>query len=270
MSRLSSSSPLDASPAGPLARIDGWPITLANLTDAVAAISETAAAGKGFVVCTLNLDHLVKLRHDGRFRKAYETARFITADGAPVARLARFQAPEIKRTTGADLLLPLAARAAADGTPVYLFGTSPGVLARAGRRLAEAFGGRLDIAGTWSPATGFDPESAEADAAIDRISQSGAKLCFVALGAPKQEIFAARAVTRGCKAGFVCIGAGLDFIAGAQVRAPAAFQRAGLEWLWRLATNPVRLAGRYARCAALLADLTLLDPMRQRLAGRRA
>jgi exopolysaccharide biosynthesis WecB/TagA/CpsF family protein len=244
-------------PLPALAAVDGWPINIANQAEALEAIIDAAHGGEGFALFTLNVDHLVKLRSDATFRRAYREATFVTADGEPVARLARRTEPRIERTTGADLVLPLAEACADAGLPVYLFGTAPDVLARAGARLMQNTGSRLEIAGTLSPAYGFDPESAEADRAIDRIAASGAKVCFVALGAPKQELFAARAKARGIKAGFICIGAGLDFLAGDQVRAPLALQRAGLEWLWRLGSNPRRLALRYAQCGRLLAELTL-------------
>lgn len=261
---------MTASVTRTLATVDGWPITLPNMPSTVEALIAAARAGEGFMACTLNLDHLVKLRRDPAFRKAYGSTRFVTADGTPVAMLARLQHKTIERTTGADLIVPLAEAAAREQLPIYLFGTTPAVLARAGRRLSENLEGRLDIAGTSSPPADFDPEGPDADAALDRIAASGAKLCIVALGAPKQEIFAARAVERGVKVGFVCAGAALDFIAGAQVRAPETLQRAGLEWLWRLMSNPGRLAARYAQCALLLADLALVEPMRQRLSGKRA
>jgi exopolysaccharide biosynthesis WecB/TagA/CpsF family protein len=246
----------------PLAVVDGWPVNLANLEQATSAIISAAKNGQSFSAVTLNLDHLVKLRSSAAFRRAYRHASFVTADGEPVAKLARRQNGSIVRTTGADLVVPLARAAANAGIPVYLFGTSPDVIARAGSYLAQASGaGReLDLAGSTSPGLDFDPEGPEADAALDRIAASGAKLCFVALGAPKQELFSARAVARGVSCGFVNIGAALDFLAGAQVRAPLIMQRSGLEWLWRLASSPRRLAGRYLSCALVLADIVLLGP----------
>ncbi len=256
-------------PIAALARVDGWRITLADLDGAVAAIAGAAERGESFSAVTLNLDHLVKLRRSEPFRRAYRAARFVTADGAPVARLARLTNSAITRTTGADLLVPLAEEAARRGIPVYLFGASGSVLATVGRALSVRSGGTLAIAGTDAPPQGFDPDSAAADAALDRIVQSGARLCFLALGAPKQEILAARAVARGLPVGFVSVGAALDFVAGAQTRAPAAMRHGGLEWLWRLATNPRRLALRYTQCALLLVDLTVLAPIRQRLGGGR-
>ncbi|MCU0730328.1 MAG: WecB/TagA/CpsF family glycosyltransferase [Hyphomonas sp.] len=253
-----------------IASVDGWAINIADQKTAIDAIVTAAKAGGSFTVFTLNLDHLVKLRSSDAFQRAYRAATFVTADGEPVARLARRNDPAIVRTTGADLMLPLADACAEAGLPVFLFGTSPGVLAKAGARLVQNTGGRIEIAGTLAPPAAFDPEGPEADAAIARIAASGARICFVALGAPKQEIFAARAQAQGVRAGFVCIGASLDFLAGEQIRAPRAFQRAGLEWLWRLGSNPRRLAARYAQCALLLAELTLLAPLGGGSTGRRS
>lgn len=251
----------------PLAMVDGWPIHLATLDETVQAVAATAERGESAAVFTLNLDHLVKLRTSAAFRRAYAQARYVTADGAPVVRLARTQHAGIERTTGADIVLPLAEEAARRNLPIFLFGTDADVLGRAGQRLAMNTDGRLSIAGSEAPPMGFDPESAQADAAIDRIAASGARICLVALGAPKQELFAARAVERGVPVVFLGIGAALDFLAGTQVRAPRLVQRMGLEWAWRLASSPRRLAARYAQCAVLLADLTLLAPFRRKPHG---
>ena len=253
-----------------LATVDGWGITTATLQSALHDIVEAAKAGRAFTVVTMNLDHLVKLRRNSAFRNAYQNADIVTADGAPVAWLARFQNSSVQRTTGADLLLPLADAAAQARLPVFLFGTSADVMARAGRELGHHTDGLLDIAGTLAPSRDFDPEGPAADDAIAAIKRSGAKLCFVALGAPKQEIFAERASAAGLACGMVCIGAAIDFIAGEQVRAPVALRNNGLEWVWRLATNPRRLGRRYAECAVVLADLTIFAPLRQRLGRARA
>ncbi len=243
-----------------LATVDGWPINVANQDQAVSEIIKAAQAQESFAAFTLNLDHLVKLRAEPSFREAYAKARFVTADGAPIARLASQSGTHIERTTGADLMVPLADAAARENVPIFLFGTTNDVLARAGLELAQRTDFKLDIAGTHSPERDFDPQGPAADAALERIKASGARLCFVALGAPKQEIFAARAVEKGVNVGFICIGAALDFLAGAQVRAPDVMRDNGLEWLWRLGTNPLRLTGRYARCALVLAELTLIGP----------
>jgi exopolysaccharide biosynthesis WecB/TagA/CpsF family protein len=143
--------------------------------------------------------------------------------------------------------------------PIFLFGTSPSVLASAGERLSNHTNGELKIVGRMSPPQDFDPLGKAADEAIEQIKSSGARICFVALGAPKQEIFAARAVSQGVNAGFICIGAGLDFLASAQIRAPKSFQKMGIEWLWRLGSNPKRFAFRYFQCALLLVRLMFTE-----------
>ena len=239
-----------------LATVDGQAINIGTLDDAVAAPIALARAGRGFCFFTLNLDHMVKRRNDAAFRMAYEKATLVSADGAPVAWLARKEAPGIARTTGADLVKPLAIAAARAGVPIAFFGTSNSVLEASGNAL-QALAPGLVIARRESPPLGFDPVSGDAEAACARIAASGARIVLVALGAPKQELFAAHMAERFPQLGFVCIGAALDFIAGTQVRAPKIFQTLGLEWFWRLASNPKRMAKRYALCAGVFASVAL-------------
>ncbi len=248
----------------PLAYVDGWPIHLANAAKSLRAITEAAVRGDSFSVFPLNLDLVVRLRSNAALRDAMSKATYILAEGWPIASLARSQSPLVERTSGADLVVPIVREAARLRLPVYLFGTSPGVMGKVCRDLTERFDYQLEIVGTDSPPSDFDLHGPDADAAIDRIAASGAKLCLLALGAPKDEIFAVRAIDRGVKAGFVAVGEGLDFIVGAQTRAPSIMRDHGLEWLWRLLMNPRRLGWRYAQCAAVLIDLLLLSPIRRR------
>ncbi|MBS0267643.1 MAG: WecB/TagA/CpsF family glycosyltransferase, partial [Proteobacteria bacterium] len=171
----------------------------------------------------------------------------------------------IARATGSDMLLPLLDAATAAGLPVFLFGSTEAVLTKAANEITSATDGLLKIAGMLSPSRAFDPEGDEADRAIETIKKSGARICIVALGAPKQEIFAEHARAQGLACGMICSGASLDFLAGAQIRAPGLFRKLGLEWMWRLATNPRRLAKRYAECAIVLADLLFAETVRRYL-----
>ncbi len=246
----------------PLARIGGQDINLPTLDSAVDAVISRAKESRGFRLFTLNLDHLVKLRDDAAFRRAYERADFITADGAPIAVLARRQGANLERTTGADLVEPLCARAARDGIPIGFFGSNSETLEASAARLVARYPG-LTIAHREAPPYGFDPTSPAAEDAMRRMEEAGARIVFVALGAPKQELLAAHMAERFPGLGFICIGAALDFIAGTQVRAPVVFQKTGMEWLWRLLTNPKRMARRYALCALMLGEL-----LRQKPPGR--
>lgn len=137
-----------------------------------------------------------------------------------------------------------------------LFGSRVAVLERAAARLRGLCPG-LEIVLSEAPTLDFDPYGEAGMAAMTKIAASGARLCFVALGAPKQEVFSDRAFASCPNVGFVCIGAALDFIAGAQYRAPVAVQRVGLEWAWRVVTEPRRLGFRYVQCAILFARLML-------------
>lgn len=249
----------------PLALVDGQPVNVATQDDAIRHCMRRLAEGRGFTLFTLNLDHLVQLRDSLAFRAAYANATFVTADGAPVARLARRSDPSIVRTTGADLVEPLCAAATWAQTPVYLFGADKATLARAAEKLSRDHPS-LVIAGMEAPPQGFDPLGEAADAAAERIARSGARLCFVALGAPKQELFADRMFRRHPAIGWLGVGAALDFIAGGRSRAPRLMRDFGLEWCWRLAQEPRRLGARYARCAALLARLAVSPPSRMRQA----
>jgi exopolysaccharide biosynthesis WecB/TagA/CpsF family protein len=244
-----------------LAFIDGQGVNAPTLASAVESAMTRLRAGRGFTLFTLNLDHLVKRRADLAFRAAYNRADIVTADGQPVVTLARRQGAALERATGADLVIPLCAAAEAERMPIYLFGATEASLTGAADQLRRWFP-QLDIRGAEAPAMGFDPDGETASAAGERIAASGARLCFVALGAPKQELFAARmallAKAAGAdRVGYVCIGAALDFISGHQTRAPLIFQRSGLEWVYRLLSHPGRLGMRYARCAVLYARLRL-------------
>lgn len=251
-----------------LPQVYGVTITTPDLVRAVDDIVTLSRSGEPSSVFTLNLDHVVKLRRDARFRGAYATANVVTADGWPIAWIARRQNTVFKRTTGADLVLPLIDRAAEHEIPIFFFGTSAAVMGRVGQELSLRTEGRISIAGTLSPSNAFDPEGPEADAAIAEIRKSGAKICLVALGAPKQELFSNYARKMGLACCMVCVGAALDFIAGQQIRAPKILRDHGLEWAWRLASNPRRLARRYLESASMFVYLAASEATKKRDEGR--
>ena len=213
-------------------------------------------SGRGFAVATLNLDHVVKLRSDAAFRAAYARHSHVTADGNPIVWFSRLAGqPEVGLIPGSELIEPVAALAARNDTPVALLGATEPALAAAAAALESRHPG-LRVVLQLAPPMGFDPEGDSAINAIDTISKSGARVVFLALGAPKQERFAARALQALPNVGFLSIGAGLDFLAGTQRRAPAWVRAIAAEWLWRMLLNPRRLAARYGACLLLLPGLT--------------
>lgn len=230
-----------------------------NMPDSAALMSEVAARfarHEGFALATLNLDHLVKLREDAAFRAAYAVHDLVTADGNPVVWLSRTAGQPVTLVPGSDIVLPLCRAALAADVPVALVGGRAATLDRAADRLlAEVPGLRIVL--KHAPPMGFDPTSPLADDILRAVGASGARLCFLALGAPRQEILAARGRTAVPQVGFASIGAGLDFLAGDQTRAPAWVRAIAMEWFWRMATNPRRLAGRYLRSGLALPGLWL-------------
>lgn len=234
--------------------------------DLLLKVEKDLVCGTSFSIATLNLDHLVKLRDSAQFRQAYARHTHIVADGNPVVWLSHLAARPVSLAPGSELIHPLCALAVRFSAPVALFGSTPEVLERAAQQLATRHPG-LVIAAKIAPPFGFDPESPEADACLDAVARSGARLCFVALGAPKQEILAARGVERVSGCGFFSIGAGLDFIAGSQRRAPAWVRAIAMEWFWRMISAPRRLARRYIDCALILPSL-VRDALRQRRSAR--
>jgi N-acetylglucosaminyldiphosphoundecaprenol N-acetyl-beta-D-mannosaminyltransferase len=207
--------------------------------------------GEGFALATLNLDHLAKLPGDAAFRRAYLAQDLVTADGNPIVWMARVARQRLDLLPGSDLILPLARLALRANMPLGLIGTTANSLSLAALALQQAVPG-VRIVAQIAPPMGFDPQSAVADAMLAELDSAGVRLCFVALGAPKQEIFAARGRQRTPLIGFASIGAGLDFLSGNQTRAPGWVRRFALEWLWRLMSDPRRLAGRYWRAAQIL------------------
>lgn len=226
------------------------------------AVRAKFAERSGFALATLNLDHLTKLPVDDAFADAYHAHDLVVADGRPIIWLAQLAGRQLELMPGSDLVIPLTALAAEMQIPVALVGSSNAALAGAKSALVARVPG-VKIVMIHAPAYGFDPAGSYASDICDMLTASGARLCFIALGAPKQELFAAFARSRCDGVGFASIGAGLDFLSGHQVRAPKIMRTLALEWLWRALQSPRRMVPRYARCFAILPGLAR-DAWRQR------
>jgi len=230
-------------------------VTVKDRTVLLNDLSDRFERGQGFSVATLNLDHVVKLARDPVFLKAYSAQTHVTADGNPIVWLSRLAGQDVSLVPGSELIEPLIELAARQGVPVAFFGATRAALETAADELQRRYPA-LRVVSCHAPAMGFDPQGAAAEEGIAALKASGAGLCFLALGAPKQEIFATRVQAALPQLGLVSIGAGLDFIAGTQQRAPRWMRAMAAEWLWRLMRNPRRLGRRYAACLVALPRLT--------------
>lgn len=223
-------------------------------------------SGRGFAVATVNLDHVVKLRRDQAFRNAYARHSHVVADGNPIVWVNRIAGRNVSLITGADLVDPLVALAAQLSLPIAFIGSSEETLNLATKQLTTLYPG-LQVVAHIAPSYDFDPYGNEGNICLEQLEKSGARLCFVALGAPKQEVFAMRGRDRLPQCGFVSVGAGLDFIAKTQRRAPKWVRRIAMEWLWRLAGDRKRLARRYRDSALVLPGL-VIGALRERWSGK--
>ncbi len=236
-----------------------------NMPDRATLLTEVVArfaAGQGFALATINLDHLVKLRQSVPFRSAYAAQDLVVADGNPIVWLSHLAGRPVHLLPGSDLVLPLCQIAQDLALPVVFLGSTPDALDGAEASLRKRFP-RLNVVRKIAPPMGFDPTGALANQILEGLAPLGPALCFVALGAPKQEILAAHGRALAPQVGFASVGAGLDFLSGHQLRAPQWVQALALEWLWRALSAPRRLIPRYAACAAIFPGQALAA-LRQR------
>lgn len=212
-----------------------------ELGGAVEAVVERALSGRGGYACLANVHVAVTTERDEQLRRALASAWRVFPDGTPIAWLRRRGgAADARRIPGPDLFAATLDAGRAVGLRHYLLGSTPSVLASLEQRIRERFPG-VEIAGTQAP-----PRGAERSAAcLDAVRAAQPHVVWVALGAPKQELWMADHADALAPALLVGVGAAFDFHAGLKPRAPRWMQSAGLEWLHRLATEPRRLAWRY-------------------------
>jgi N-acetylglucosaminyldiphosphoundecaprenol N-acetyl-beta-D-mannosaminyltransferase len=200
------------------------------------AISALARTGRGAQIVTLGTEMVVYAQRDARYRSIINNATLSLCDTVGLLVVARGRGVALRdRVTGVELIEKICARAARERMSVYLLGGVPGVADEAARVLQQRHPGLL-IAGTRN---GFFAAE-QSQAIAQEIVLSGAAILFVGLGFPKQEFWLAEHLAQtGCGAG-IGVGGSLDVISGKVQRAPAAWRRFGVEWLYRLVKEPRR------------------------------
>jgi N-acetylglucosaminyldiphosphoundecaprenol N-acetyl-beta-D-mannosaminyltransferase len=197
------------------------------------------------MIATLN-SHFIDLYYlDSEFAEALNHCEIIVPDGMPLLWIAKAVNRKLEsRITGRELFPKLCEFAAANQLSVYLFGDTEETLRRTADALKQKFP-TIVIAGYYSPSFPFVLGSAEDERAVEMINQSNADLVFVALGAPRQEVWMYRNRKRLKVKAMVGLGASFRFFIGKSSVAPDIVQRMGLEWFWRLLHEPRRLWYRY-------------------------
>lgn len=211
---------------------------------AVARVMAAAAAQEPFGASALAVHGVMEAVSDPRLRHRINDLEMVTADGQPVRWSLNLlhRVGLADRCYGPTLMLRVCEAAVRGGLPIYLYGSRPEVLERLAANLERTIPGLVIAGAVPSVFARVDPQ--EQDAIAERIVASGARLVFVGLGCPRQEVFAYE--MRG-RLGLpvLAVGAAFDYHAGLRREPPAWVQRAGLQWLWRLAGDPRRLWKRY-------------------------
>lgn len=254
----------------PLERVEICGVECDNFTmaEAVARIVDTIDEGDFAFAVTPNVDHVMKLRHDEHFREIYRNARFVLPDGVPLLWASSLLGPPLKeRINGTDLFERLCEVAAARRYSIYLLGGNPGAAEGAARVLARRYPG-LQVAGCDCPKLGGETDSLACETARDRIAAARPNILFVALGAPKQEEWIYEYGHSTGASFAVGIGISFSLVAGEIRRAPRWMQYWGLEWFWRLLTEPRRLWKRYLVDDLPFIGLVARDYVRQFVSKR--
>ena len=244
--------------APPKISVLGVGVSAVTLDAAIAEMDRWIAKGVRSYICVTGAHGLIESQSDPGLRAIHNAAGLVVPDGMPVVWLLRLLTElPVGRVCGFDLLPDFARHAAGRGYRHFFYGAGPGVPERLAERLSARFPG-FAVAGTLSPP--FRPLTAEEDSEIVRtINAARPDVIWVGLSTPKQERWMAEHRDRLDAPVLIGVGAAFDTEAGEKRRSPLWMQRAGLEWFFRLCSEPGRLWLRYARIVPLFLGLGVLQ-----------
>jgi N-acetylglucosaminyldiphosphoundecaprenol N-acetyl-beta-D-mannosaminyltransferase len=249
-------------------KILGVPVNLIDLPSATRAIVGWARTRQTHTVFVREVASLMAAVEQPELRALHDGASLVVPDGMPLVWIGRLRGfgREIDRVAGADLLDAICAASLETGQTHYLFGGRRGVAERMAANLVARYPG-LKVAGLFSPpmrevgpAFDFSPEAL---AELASIRAADPDFIWVGISSPKQEYWMVKAATIVGRGVFLGVGAAFDFHSGAVKRAPRWMQRAGLEWLHRLISEPRRLWRRYLIVAPRFVALFLGEEFRR-------
>ncbi len=204
-----------------------------------------AQSGLSKYICFANVHSLLEARDNAKFRHAIEAADVVAPDGMPLVwALKQLGELQARRVYGPDVMIRVLAACSDAGIPVGFHGSKESTLRSLVARVRERF---PEILINYQCSPPFGTLSAEEEeAALDAIAVSESRVLFVGLGCPKQELWMARNVGK-LSVVMLGVGAAFDFLAGTKPQAPRWLMTLGLEWVFRLLTEPRRLWWRYAK-----------------------
>jgi N-acetylglucosaminyldiphosphoundecaprenol N-acetyl-beta-D-mannosaminyltransferase len=245
----------------------GTPIDRVRHEEAMEAIENYVRARTPRQIATVNLDFLRIARGHEAFAATIRDADMALADGMPLVWASKLAgAPLPQRIAGIDLVEAICDRGSSLGWSIFLLGAEPGIGFAASVAMLRRHPG-LRIAGVYSPPVGVW-DDLEEKRIRDRITEANPDVLLVALGAPRQDIWIAENKVRLGVPVSIGVGCTFDVVCGAKLRAPRWLQRLGLEWAFRLVTEPKRLWKRYLSDLPTFGRL-MLSSLRSRFRRRR-
>jgi N-acetylglucosaminyldiphosphoundecaprenol N-acetyl-beta-D-mannosaminyltransferase len=222
----------------------GVNVGVIRMSDALQEIESWIAAGSQSYVCITGAHGLIESQDDPVLRDIHNSAGLVTPDGMPLVWMSRALGHKrTERVYGPDLMREMSALSARRGYRQFYYGGGEGVAERLSHTLTREYPG-LEVAGYFCPP--FRHLTAtEDEEAVNRINQARPDIVWVGLSTPKQEYWMASHLVRIKAPVMIGVGAAFDFLSGLKSQAPAWMQTRGLEWSYRLATEPKRLWRRY-------------------------
>jgi N-acetylglucosaminyldiphosphoundecaprenol N-acetyl-beta-D-mannosaminyltransferase len=219
-------------------------ISTINMQTAVEFVKDSIDRSTHQYVCVTPAHGVMECQAHPDLRQIFNSSGLTTPDGMGVVWLLRLMGHKhVSRVYGPDLLLAVCEKSLETGWRHFFYGGAPGIPEKLAEELCARFPG-LQVAGLYSPP--YRRLTAEEDQdVIDMINESGADIVWVGISTPKQERWMAQHVGKLDAPVLIGVGAAFDFLSGAKRQAPKWIQRSGLEWLFRLATEPRRLWKRY-------------------------
>jgi N-acetylglucosaminyldiphosphoundecaprenol N-acetyl-beta-D-mannosaminyltransferase len=228
----------------PCANILGVKVNAIDLSMTVTTIEDWIKKHDPNYVCVTPAHGIMECQRDAQLRSVFNRSGLTTPDGMAIVWLVKLWGyPQVSRVYGPDLMHAVCERSEQTGWKHFFYGGTPGVADRLVDRMQAGYPGLL-VAGKYTPP--FRPLTPQEDGAVtNQIHASNADIVWVGISTPKQERWMAEHVGRVGAPVLIGVGAAFDFLAGTKKQAPRWIQRSGLEWLFRLASEPRRLWRRY-------------------------
>ena len=213
----------------------GVSVNIENYDELIPKVFKNIKEGKKSLIVAINPEKLMKAKEDPELKALLNRAEFQIPDGIGVILASKLKKGQIRsRVTGIDMMDRVVQEAAARGKRIFLYGAKPGVAEEAAAKL-QVMHPNIQIAGVQH---GYEKD---VQVVLDTINQTKPDILFVAMGSPKQEQWIEQYRDELHPVVFQGVGGSFDVLAGNIKRAPAVFQKAGAEWLYRLLLEPSRI-----------------------------